>query len=491
LLGAFSWFVGSESGSARDDEAEKPSEKKGTSAAWMFLNRTSLHPIYTSRLIRAYLGASNWYRHGKEGAGVTDVVSGDDISQERYWINPEERFFKRGAPLHLVNSTLNETLSGRSQVEQRDRHGLGLAVGPAGLSAGVRHHAVYVQPSNKDDDKSTRVEVFPQAPDEFRVFDYSFLSAEKPKLIARFAGEQLSLGDWTGVSGAAAATGMGYRTSLGLSLLLGFFNVRLGYWWDSGAPLRSEPAKLTRKIGQWINTHLPVQTYLLDEMLGRFHGPARRRWYLSDGGNFENLGGYELIRRRLPLIVIIDAGADPDYGFEDTANLVRKARLDFNAEIKFLDGAEIAADLKGRGLEGLRKFYGTLDELRRGPWVDEPLPGEQKSSRVSFDSSDSLRYSLKYVALARIHYLDNGDDEKDDSDLIIIKPTLIGDEPADILQYHNRRPSFPHESTAEQFFDEAQWESYRRLGQHIGESIFFEKGGFLAPRGQKTPPAPH
>ncbi len=56
----------------------------------------------------------------------------------------------------------------------------------------------------------------------------------------------------------------------------------------------------------------PVQGYLMDELLSRFHGTARRRWYLSDGGNFENLGGYELIRRRLPLMIIVDTGADPD-----------------------------------------------------------------------------------------------------------------------------------------------------------------------------------
>jgi hypothetical protein len=72
-----------------------------------------------------------------------------------------------------------------------------------------------------------------------------------------------------------------------------------------------------------------------------FMAPRRRRWRLSEGGNFENLGGDELIRRRLPLIGIIGADADPNYGFKDVANLVRKARLDFDAEITFLDGAEL------------------------------------------------------------------------------------------------------------------------------------------------------
>ena len=311
LLAIFSWLIGYE----RDKK--KSSKQRGTSAAWMFLNRTSLHAIYTSRLIRAYLGASNRFRYGAAG-GVSDVMAGDDISQERYWIEPDAAFYQRGAPLHIVNSTLNETLSGQSQVEQRDRHGLGLAVGPAGMTAGVRHHAVYVESFDRE---KAEVEVYPQGVDDFRVFEYDPADStdrqnlvEHPEVIREFTGEQLSLGNWTGVSGAAAATGMGYRTSLGLSLLLGFFNVRLGYWWDSGVPERDEKkgtetgkkkgtetgkSRWARWIGQKTNKLFPVQTYLLDEFLGRFHGTARQRWYLSDGGNFENLGGYELIRRRL------------------------------------------------------------------------------------------------------------------------------------------------------------------------------------------------
>ena len=58
---------------------------------------------------------------------------------------------------------------------------------------------------------------------------------------------------------------------------------------------------------------LPVQAALLAEMLARTRGTAGQLWNLSDGGHFENMGGYELIRRQLPLIVIVDAEADPDY----------------------------------------------------------------------------------------------------------------------------------------------------------------------------------
>jgi hypothetical protein len=82
-----------------------------------------------------------------------------------------------------VNSTINETVDGRTQLEQRDRKGVGLAIGPGGISAGVRHHVVYG--AGKPD------AIFP-APPEFRVFDYPD---------SKYAGQPLSLGNWIGVSG--------------------------------------------------------------------------------------------------------------------------------------------------------------------------------------------------------------------------------------------------------------------------------------------------
>ncbi len=129
IAALFSFFVG---GSRR---------RRASSGATVFLNRTSLHPIYTSRLILAYLGASNKIRYG-DTMGVNEVLSGDDISQERYWFAPEKFFYPNGAPVHLVNMTLSETIGGESQIKQGDGKGLGMSLGPAGLSVGVRHHAV-------------------------------------------------------------------------------------------------------------------------------------------------------------------------------------------------------------------------------------------------------------------------------------------------------------------------------------------------------------
>jgi hypothetical protein len=54
---------------------------------------------------------------------------------------------------------------------------------------------------------------------------------------------------------------------------------------------------------------------------------------------------------------------------------------------------------------------------------------------------------------------------------------LMGDETTDVLQYHRRHGIFPQESTSDQYFDEAQWESYRKLGEHIGAELFTPPSG--------------
>jgi len=491
--------------------------------SWPFLNRSTQHPIYTSRLIRAYLGASNPLRLKSSGTSVTQTMKGDDIPPEDYWprygwLKPnasaesikqaEQGFFGKGAPLHLVNVTINETLDAQSQIEQQDRKGLGMAVGPAAISAGVVHHLVLAGPPN-DSPSGAPFRVYPDKGEGYCIFRYP----------DGFSGEFLSLGNWTGISGAAFSTSLGSRTSLSFSVLAGLANVRLSYWWNSGVePLELSLKKqsmydMARKIlaplskardrqapapgeiaplppdpmtrGQrWTSAlfqlAFSVQSFLFDELFARFHGTARQWWPLSDGGHFENMGGYELIRRRLQVIVIVDAEADPDYTFEGMANLVRKARLDFGAEIRFSTEDE----LDNRVHSGVRKFFGTLEQLRRGTWIEEPVDDPNapayatasKRKRLSIKPVDESALSLAHAALATVTYSDEHPADGSRSPvkhwLLYIKPSLVGDEPSDVRRYHTEHPSFPNESTAEQFFDEAQWESYRRLGEHIADKVF-------------------
>ncbi|HEY6148164.1 MAG TPA: hypothetical protein VIZ69_10720, partial [Thermoanaerobaculia bacterium] len=149
---------------------------------------------------------------------------------------------------------------------------------------------------------------------------------------------------------------------------------------------------------------------------------ADRPLHLSDGGHFENMGLYELLRRRCRYILVADCGADPDIAFDDVGNALRRAREDFGVEID-------------------------LDLTPLRPRADG--------------------YSAQHLAVGDIRY-PNGFRGV----LILIKPSLLGDEPDDVLQYATRNRAFPHESTGDQFYDEAQWEAYRRLGEHEAWSAF-------------------
>jgi hypothetical protein len=445
-----------------------------------FLNTSTLSNFYSSRLSRAYLGASNVYRLRESGRAMDAIVSGDDISQEDYWSPVNIDTYKKGAPIHLVNVTVNETYGGYDEVEQQDRKGLGMAIGPAAISVGTKDHVVFQRPREGDvsaqqifrakgrPSQYTNALIFPSR-DEARVFEYSG---------DVYAGQLLPLSRWAAISGAAVSPGLGSRTSLGLSLLMGLFNVRLGYWWDSGTPSRKPEMKISGMVGRGFQFFFPVYRQLLSEFLSRFPGTSERYWYLTDGGHFENMGCYELVRRRLPLIILIDAEEDENYLFSDLIRLIQKARLDFGAELEFLDCRQLD-ELLGPpggsdGEDSTRQYFGTLDQLRRGKWSSEEVydPGTLQRRRSLIPDKEGL--SLAHAAMAKIRYRGGTRGW-----MIAIKPTLTGDESADVLQYHRENPTFPHENTANQFFSESQWEGYRNLGEHIAMKVFGSSAGHI------------
>jgi hypothetical protein len=444
-----------------------------------FVNLSSLHQLYSARLTRAYLGASNANRMdpktNPQGQNITEPVPGDDVAMTDY--RPHEH----GGPLHIINVTVNETISAKSQIEQRDRKGMGMAIGPAGISLGRVHHALFFDPNTLASFHgvaasplrpvatrtffSNQVRVFALAPPEgsVAVLGYqapsgsssSFRAGDPQPPAQSRSMERLALGSWVGISGAAVSTGMGANTSVGVSFLAGIFNVRLGYWWNSGVKPGEDSGSTQPSIpgtfGRFAAACFPAQMLLLDELLARFHGTGRRQWYLSDGGHFENTAAYELIRRRVPIIIVCDCGADPGYDFEDVGNLVHKARLDFDAEIVFTAPEKI----KDHYQAAIPDAIGTLDDLRQTRRTVRSLG----------------RISTKHAAIALVYYERRPNPE---SVLLLIKPTMTGEEPPDLLNYRSTHRAFPQEPTAEQFFDEAQWEGYRKLGELIGEEVFPE-----------------
>lgn len=382
-----------------------------------FLNQTSLASFYAARLRKAYLGASNIERIAARAPADREFPT-DEIELGAYY---QDGIL---APVHLINVTVNETTNESSRVIQRDRKGKGMTVSPAGY--------IFVKDAPSTTAQGFRLD----------------------------QGEQLPVSTWMGISGAAFSTGMGQHSSLGLSLLAGLTNLRLGYWWNSPYPGRWREHRPAPGRGRraWLQVKDffgdLVQFYLLRELRDDHEGTHSNRWYLSDGGHFENTAVYELVRRRVPFIIACDNGADPTYEFSDFVNLVRKIRIDFDAETEPVSREEL--DRLFGSDTALRRVFGTLEDM-------VPREGEIEKGG-----------SHAYAALVRVRYLraDPGGEATAVSTILLIKPRVVGDELPDLLRYKKTNVAFPQQPTTDLFFDEAQWESYYRLGQLITESIF-------------------
>lgn len=234
----------------------------------------------------------------------------------------------------------------------------------------------------------------------------------------------ISLGTAVTISGAAASPNMGYHTSTLVTFLLTVFNVRLGWWLGN-------PGKPGDRTFHRSGPELSLDP-IIDELIGRTND-ENEYVYLSDGGHFENLGVYEMVLRRCHYVVVSDAGQDASGAFTDLGDAVRKIRIDFGIPIEF-DEMKIHA----RGPDGTKAERGYR------------------------------------CAVGRIRYECADGPGAPDGVLIYIKPAWYGDEPRDICEYAVGNPLFPHESTADQFFTESQFESYRMLGLHSVEEILGE-----------------
>jgi choline dehydrogenase-like flavoprotein len=403
-----------------------------------FVNRSSLSQTYAARLARAYLGASNPLRQRPDGRDVTEVIPGDDVAAVT-----DYRPHLAGGPLHLMNLTLSQTVDGDSQLAKRDRQGENLSVSCLGLTVGETAHSLWVS-------SPVSADAAPKRPVRIQPVGWSL--GDRHPLVDVHGNpadcvEMLSLRQWVALSGAAIDPGRGRSTQLGTALLMGLVNLRTGYWWDSSISHadrgRWPDLSFVRRLMYLIPQFFVTQSLVLAEWIARFHGTASRFWHLSDGGYFENLGAYELIRRRMPRIIICDCGADAKYELEDLAELTRKVRIDFGASIEPYTPPEGTV---------LPASIGSLQEL-----VPVSAPGSDKPAK-----------SLRHAALFKVSFSDN---PLQRCMILYIKATLTGDEAFDVGNYHLGHPEFPHEATADQFFDEPQWESHRQLGEHIAEQV--------------------
>jgi hypothetical protein len=225
----------------------------------------------------------------------------------------------------------------------------------------------------------------------------------------------LDLATAMAISGAGLAPNAGTQTVRPLVFLLTLLDMRLDYWLPNPAFVR-EGTSLD---------HLRMRTSLgpialLKEAFGDLD--ARGAYVnVSDGGQIENLGVYELLRRRCRLIVALDADEDPGMLCANLADLLRYARIDLGVEIQ-IDPTPIRPAANG---------------LSAAHWV-----------------TGTIRYSAQETGT-----------------LIFIKSSLTGDEPEAVTEYRQIDPAFPQDSSSNQTYGEAQFEAYRALGEHMTRAI--------------------
>jgi len=441
------------------------------------VNKFSMHSLYRNRLIRAYLGASRYNRDPDAFTGFDphDNLQMHELRQELLWptcFKNVTAFVKQltdhndAVSLEIWNSLDKKT---RQQLEDRKPDD---PIDAPLTNALVRNLNGILQNGNlgsvrDDDSPAARLRYNRETLDQTFSDSISPLKHRGPMHVINTAlnltsGEKLawqqrqaesftvtplhsgsfyvgyrdskeyggedgiSVGTAVTISGAAASPNQGYNSSPALAFLLTLLNVRLGSWlgnpglagrntYDSGHP-RTNLEPLLWELTGTTNDQCPLV-------------------YLSDGGHFENLGVYEMVLRRCRYIVVSDGGCDPKYSFEDLGNAIRKIRTDMGVPID---------------IEKMYMFPRSAD----GKYVEG-----------------------RYVATARIRYsaIDATPDgvKNIDGTLIYIKPGLYSEDyfPKDVYNYATSSAEFPHESTADQFFSESQFESYRALGRHVINEI--------------------
>jgi hypothetical protein len=366
------------------------------------VNSNSLHQLYRDRLGQAFL-----IKRRVKGAATDEIGYADAFKLSA--INAA------CAPYHLINTALN--VPGSTFANRRGRNA------------------------------------------DFFMFSRHYIGSEATGYVGTESAEAivdgLNIGTAMAISGAAAAPNMGMASIRPLSPTIALLNVRLGRWIRHPADIALRRARLKGE-GERQFWRIPRPRHLLYEAfsktgvsVGQLDARTIRKRhgfvFLTDGGHIDNLGVYELLRRRCKLIIAIDGEADPDFDSGSLVQVERFARIDMNVIIR-LNWEPI----------GIRT-QAVTNEIKNGQLKEQPGP---------------------HVAVGSISYppLTPGG-EREKGALIYIKASLSADESDYVIAYKKANPQFPHETTLDQLFSEEQFEAYRALGEHIARRFLDGRDG--------------
>ncbi|MGE2733362.1 hypothetical protein [Mycolicibacterium vaccae] len=257
------------------------------------------------------------------------------------------------------------------------------------------------------------------------------------------------------VSGAAFASTMG-RQNKGFQTLLAVSGARLGTWLPNPRQIAALCDRIPRgareATGQQLLTGLPSVrgfSYFYRELLAR-HSRDARLVQVTDGGHYENLGLVEALRRRARVIVCIDGGGDTPPLLSGLADAMRLARSELGVRIDLDDADD--DDFAAQHLT--------------------PGSGAQFPDDNAFALLNS-RITRGTVVCGRITYPAASGLPKEQRDgLLIVAKAVLWDRCPDwLLTYAGTNPVFPHDSTSDQWFTEAQFAAYTELGRILGCSV--------------------
>lgn len=360
------------------------------------INEFSLNAFYRNRLARCYLGASRKSEERKPHE-FTGFDREDDMKLAKL---VKEGEIPTG-PFHILNCALN--LGGSSDLGMHTRHSAIFTLTP--LHCGS--HYEVKEPSGK-------------VIKEIGYVDTTQYGGHLPP----------TLGQAISVSGAAASPNMGYHTSAPVAFLMTLFNARLGWWFPN--PFNSDCKHPSPRDSF---------TFMLKELFG-IANENSNFLAISDGGHFENLAAFELIKRKCRVVIISDGECDPKLQCEGLANLIRICQVDLGAEIKI-----------------------DIDKIH------PHKAAAQVTSDYQIKPNDDFDWSINRCAIGTITYKSDSNSNSDYGWLIYIKAAMKGEEDTAVMQYKQTHPDFPHESTGDQFYAEDQFESYRWLGSDIAEEL--------------------
>ncbi len=347
------------------------------SGYWVNLNHISVGRYYRDRLMEAFMPGKDMVKDNKnDSALAANTFTMGDLARTRR------------TPYHLVNT--NVVLVDSMKKKIRKRGGDSFILSP--LYVGSR--ATGWRPTDQYCDNA-----------------FTLATAVATSAAA--------------VNPHAGPAGTGMSRNPAVSLLMALLNLRLGYWAPNPC-YANGPRRMHHLWSAWYEL-MPKSGYREDSTFVQ----------LSDGGHFDNLGLYELFRRRVRFILVLDGGADKDFQFSDLQNALHRAEQDFMVHLKF-DGHHPLGDL---------------------------IPQEQEAEKFP----DGLKLAKTGYISGRFNY--GPEDNLPQGWFFYIKTTLIGDMSMRIRGYKGAHPDFPDETTADQFFDEDQFDAYRLLGSEIAREL--------------------